>query len=247
MDNPVPSSALTRRDAFKTLFAGAAVLGLNLWAPRLLAADAVDPKNAELVLPKLPYAFDALEPHIDAETMKIHYSKHHQAYLNAANKVFAEHPELRATSPQELIAHLDKAPDAVRTTLRNQLGGHVNHSLFWTLLSPTGGGEPSGKLGDTIKASFGSFSGFQEKFATAAMTRFGSGWAWLLSDGGKLAVTSTANQDSPLSEGKVPVLGLDVWEHAYYLKYQNRRADYVKAFWNVANWKQAEENFERSV
>lgn len=252
MDQNAPAgAAVTRRDAFKTLFAGAALLGLNLWAPRVLAADSTTSTTSAggagpLTLPKLPYAYDALEPHIDARTMEIHYTKNHQAYINAANKVFADHPELlKGSSPEELIAHLDRAPESVRTTLRNQLGGHVNHSLFWTLLSPQGGGEPTGKLGDAVKTTFGSYSGFQEKFTAAAMSRFGSGWAWLVAKDGQLEVVSTANQDSPLSSGQTPILGLDVWEHAYYLKYQNRRADYVKAFWNVANWRQAEENYGR--
>jgi Fe-Mn family superoxide dismutase len=243
--SPFPETGFSRRDAFKTLFAGVALLGLNAWTPRLFAADTATEGSA-LTLPKLPYAFDALEPHIDARTMEIHYTKHHQAYINAANKVLTEHPELRASSPEELIAHLDRAPEAVRTTLRNQLGGHVNHSMFWLWLSPTGGGEPSGKLADGIKTAFGTLDGFKEKFSAAALSRFGSGWAWLALNNGKLEIQSTPNQDSPLSDGKLPVLGLDVWEHAYYLKYQNRRADYVKAFWNVVNWSRAEENFTRA-
>lgn len=244
MDNPPGSiHTLSRRDAFKTLFAGATVLGMGLWSSRLAAADKTD--AAALELPKLPYAFDALEPHIDARTMEIHYTKHHQAYINAANKVFSEHADLRASSPDQIIAHLEQAPEAVRTTLRNQLGGHVNHTFFWTILSPKGGGEPSGKLAEEIKTAFGSVDAFKEKFAAAAAGRFGSGWAWLVLQGGKLEVTSTANQDSPLSEGKIPIVGLDVWEHAYYLKYQNRRPDYVKAFWNVVNWSQAQENFAK--
>jgi len=247
MDTPHCSgTGLSRRDAFKTLFAGAALLGLTAWTPRLLAADLAE-GSALLTLPKLPYAFDALEPHIDARTTEIHYTKHHQAYINAANKVLTEHPDLRKGTPEEIISHLDRAPEAVRTTLRNQLGGHVNHSLFWLLLSPTGGGEPGGKLAEGLKETFGGFDGFKEKFTAAALSRFGSGWAWLVVNSGKLEIISTGNQDSPLMEGKWPVLGLDVWEHAYYLKYQNRRADYVKAFWNVANWRQAEENFTRAT
>lgn len=243
---PSSGTGISRRDAFRTLLAGAALLGLNAWSPRLFAAEAGAEGGAVLALPKLPYAYDALEPHIDARTMEIHHTKHHQAYINAANKVLADHPELRTTSSEDLIAHLDRTPEAVRTTLRNQLGGHINHSLFWLLLSPTGGGEPGGKLADGIKEAFGGLDGFKEKFTAAAMGRFGSGWAWLVLNHGKLEILSTANQDSPLMEGKLPVLGLDVWEHAYYLKYQNRRADYVKAFWNVANWRQAEENYTRA-
>lgn len=247
MQNSHVSAAVTRRDAFKTLFAGATLLGLNLWTPRVLAAAGDPVTPPKLVLPKLPYEYSALEPHIDAQTMEIHHTKHHQAYINAANKVFAEHPELLAGLPEDLVAHLNRAPEAVRTTLRNQLGGHVNHSFFWTLLSPGGGGGPGGKMADAVSQNFGTFDGFKEKFGTAALGRFGSGWVWLVAHEGKLEITSTANQDSPLSEGKIPLLGLDVWEHAYYLKYQNRRADYVKAFWNVVKWAQVEQNFARAI
>ncbi|HSN53200.1 MAG TPA: superoxide dismutase [Candidatus Sulfomarinibacteraceae bacterium] len=195
-------------------------------------------------LPALPYAFDALEPHIDARTMEIHHGKHHAAYVSNLNAALDKHPELYDRSLDSLLADLAGVPEDIRTAVRNNGGGHANHSFFWPLLSGTGGGAPSGDLADAIKGGFGSFDSFKEKFAAAAMTRFGSGWAWLsLDGGGKLVVTSTANQDSPISEGLKPVLGLDVWEHAYYLHYQNRRADYVGAFWNVVNWKRAADNF----
>jgi len=241
------AAGFSRRDALKALFAGAAVLGLNVISPRLAGAEAgKDASNGELTLPKLPYAYDALEPHIDARTMEIHHTKHHQAYINGANKVFADHPELKQLSPDDLLAHLEKAPEALRTTLRNQLGGHVNHSLFWTIMAPNAGGLPTGKVADAINAAFGDFESFKKKFSAAASTRFGSGWAWLVSDHGKLDIISTANQDSPLMEGKLPLLGLDVWEHAYYLKYQNKRADYIAAWWNVVSWSQVEQSFDRT-
>lgn len=188
-------------------------------------------------LPKLPYAYDALEPHIDARTMEIHYTKHHQAYINNANNALKDHPALASKSVEDLVKNLGEVPENIRTTVRNNAGGHVNHSLFWTILAPNAGGEPSGDLAAAIQSTFGGFSEFKEKFNAAATTRFGSGWAWLSVDGsGKLLVESTANQDSPLMEGRTPVLGLDVWEHAYYLNYQNRRPDYISAFWNVVNW-----------
>lgn len=251
MENPAPSTfGVSRRDVFKTLFAGAALLGLNGLGVTVGAADAPPkspaPGGGEFTLPKLPYAYDALEPHIDAQTMEIHHTKHHQAYITAANKALADQKDLRALPVEQLLARLDRAPEQLRTTLRNQVGGHVNHTLFWVLLSPKGGGEPKGEVAREIDAAFGSFGKFQEQFAQAAMGRFGSGWAWLVRSAGKLEITSTANQDSPLMDGKIPLLGLDVWEHAYYLKYQNRRADYVKAFWNVVNWDQVAQNSEAS-
>lgn len=188
-------------------------------------------------LPKLPYAYDALEPHIDARTMEIHYTKHHQAYINNANNALKDHPALAAKSVEDLVKNLGEVPENIRTAVRNNAGGHANHSLFWTILAPNAGGEPGGDLAAAITSTFGGFSEFKEKFNAAATTRFGSGWAWLSVDGsGKLLVESTANQDSPLMEGRTPVLGLDVWEHAYYLNYQNRRPDYITAFWNVVNW-----------
>jgi Fe-Mn family superoxide dismutase len=201
-------------------------------------------------LPKLPYAYDALVPHIDAKTMEIHYTKHHQAYITNANNLLKDHPALAALPVNDLIADLSRVPDAIRAGLRNNAGGHSNHSFFWTILGPGQGGAPKGKLAAAITASFGSFDKFKEEFGKAAATRFGSGWAWLAVTGDKkLAIGSTANQDSPLMgkavagfEGK-PVIGLDVWEHAYYLHYQNRRPDYIAAWWNVVNWDAAEANY----
>ncbi|MDX1969631.1 MAG: superoxide dismutase [Planctomycetaceae bacterium] len=187
-------------------------------------------------LPPLPYANNALEPHIDARTMEIHQSKHHQAYINNANNALKDHPALEAKSVEELISDLSQVPEAIRTVVRNNAGGHANHSLFWTVMAPNAGGEPTGDLAAAISAAFGSFAAFKEKFAQAATTRFGSGWAWLVVSTGALEVTSTPNQDSPLMEGKTPILGLDVWEHAYYLNYQNLRPKYIEAFWNVVNW-----------
>jgi len=187
-------------------------------------------------LPDLPYAHDALEPHIDARTMEIHHGKHHQAYINNVNGALEAHPDLAAKSVEDLVSDLAAVPEAIRGAVRNNGGGHANHSLFWTVMGPGGGGEPSGDLAAAINAACGSFDGFKEQFSKAAATRFGSGWAWLSVDGDKVVVESTPNQDTPLSEGRTPILGLDVWEHAYYLNYQNRRPDYVAAFFNVVNW-----------
>lgn len=187
-------------------------------------------------LPQLPYAYDALEPHIDKETMNIHHSKHHNTYVTNLNNALAGNEELLSKSVEEVIANLDAVPEAARTAVRNNGGGHANHTLFWQILSPNGGGEPTGDLLAAINAKFGNLDSFKEEFAKAATTRFGSGWAWLAVNNGELEVTSTPNQDSPLMEGKTPILGLDVWEHAYYLKFQNRRPDYINTFWNVVNW-----------
>ena len=188
-------------------------------------------------LPQLPYAYDALEPHIDARTMEIHHTKHHQAYVNNVNAALEKAPEWQGKSLDELMRGINSVPEAVRTAVRNNGGGHWNHSLFWQVMGPNKGGEPSGKLAAAMKSSFGDFAKFKEQFAAAATGRFGSGWAWLIDEGnGKLSITSTPNQDNPLMEGKKAILGLDVWEHAYYLKYQNRRPDYVTAWWNVVNW-----------
>jgi superoxide dismutase, Fe-Mn family len=187
-------------------------------------------------LPPLPYANDALEPHIDAKTMEIHHTKHHQAYVNNLNAAIEKAPELAKKSLDDLMRRINSVPEAVRTAVRNNGGGHWNHSLFWQLMGPGKGGEPTGKLADAIKSSFGDFAKFKEQFAAAGVGRFGSGWAWLITDGGKLSITSTPNQDNPLMEGKQAILGLDVWEHAYYLKYQNRRPDYITAWWNVVDW-----------
>jgi Fe-Mn family superoxide dismutase len=201
-------------------------------------------------LPPLPYPKEALEPNIDAQTMEIHHDKHHGAYVSNVNKAIAGKADLEKKSVEDLISNLDAVPPDIRTAVRNNGGGHANHSMFWKLLGPKAGGAPTGKLADDIKSTFGSFEAFKEKFEAAGMGRFGSGWAWLVVNQGRLEVASTANQDNPLmgkavsgAEGK-PVLGCDVWEHAYYLKYQNRRADYLKAFWNVVNWSEAAKNYE---
>jgi Fe-Mn family superoxide dismutase len=196
-------------------------------------------------LPKLPYATDALEPFIDKMTMEIHHGKHHNAYVTNLNKALESAPELAGKSIEELLSsNLAIVPEAIKTAVRNNGGGHANHSMFWTILAPaSSAGAPSGKLADDINATFGSLDGLKEKFNAAATTRFGSGWAWLLKSNGKLEVTSTANQDSPMMEGKSAVMGLDVWEHAYYLHYQNRRPEYIGAFWNIVNWKEVESRY----
>jgi Fe-Mn family superoxide dismutase len=188
-------------------------------------------------LPPLPYPADALEPNIDKTTMEIHHDKHHGAYVNNLNKALESAPEWQNKSIEEILTNLNSVPESIRTAVRNNGGGHANHSLFWNWLSPKGGGSPKGDVESVITSNFGSFDGFKEKFNAAATGRFGSGWAWLVKDGnGKFEIISTANQDSPLMEGKKPILGLDVWEHAYYLKYQNRRPEYIAAWWNVVNW-----------
>ncbi len=193
-------------------------------------------------LPPLPYPTNALEPHIDARTMEIHHGKHHQTYITNANNLLAG-SELASKSVEDLIANLDAVPEAIRAGVRNNAGGHANHSFFWKIISPSGGGAPVGKLAAAIEAELGGLAAFKEAFAKAGATRFGSGWAWLSVKGGKLVVSSTPNQDSPIMEGAKPVIGLDVWEHAYYLNYQNRRPDYIAAFWNVVDWKAAEANY----
>jgi superoxide dismutase, Fe-Mn family len=195
-------------------------------------------------LPKLDYSYDALEPHFDARTMEIHHTKHHQAYITNVNKALEGHDQLASKSVEDLISDLNAVPESIRTVVRNNGGGHANHSLFWKVIGPNQGGAPKGSLADAISSSLGGFEKFKEEFAKAATTRFGSGWAWLSVKDGKLVVHSTANQDSPLMEGAKPVLGLDVWEHSYYLKYQNRRPDYIAAFWSVVNWEQAEKNYQ---
>src|SRR3989338_1472914 len=196
-------------------------------------------------LPSLPYDYGALEPHIDAKTMEIHHTKHHQAYIDNLNKAITGKVDLEKKSIEDLISNLNAVPEEIRTAVRNNGGGHVNHSLFWKIMGPKVGGEPSGELGSEITTVFDSFAAFKEKFETAAKTRFGSGWAWLALDkSGKLEVYSTANQDNPIMEGKQPIFGLDVWEHAYYLKYQNRRPDYVTAWWNVVNWNAVSEQYK---
>jgi Fe-Mn family superoxide dismutase len=195
-------------------------------------------------LPPLPYAYNALEPHIDELTMQIHHDRHHATYVNNLNAALEGHPELQQKPLEELLANLDAVPESIRTAVRNNGGGHANHTLFWEIMSPNGGGQPTGALADAINSTFGSFENFKEQFTKAAVGRFGSGWAWLVVDNGKLAITSTPNQDNPIMEGKTPILGLDVWEHAYYLKYQNKRPDYIAAWWNVVNWAEVNKRFE---
>jgi Fe-Mn family superoxide dismutase len=195
-------------------------------------------------LPPLPYAFDALEPHIDAQTMQIHHDKHHAAYVAILNKAVAPFPELGKKPVKDLLKDLSAVPEKIRTAVRNQGGGHYNHSLFWQMMSKNGGGQPAGELSKAIDRKFGSFGAFKDQFTKAAVVQFGSGWAWLVSDGGELRIQSTPNQDSPVSEGKQPLLGLDVWEHAYYLKYQNRRPEYVAAWFNVIHWDDVSRRFE---
>ncbi|HVW05766.1 MAG TPA: superoxide dismutase [Vicinamibacterales bacterium] len=187
-------------------------------------------------LPPLPYDAAALEPHIDAQTMQIHHDKHHAAYVNNLNAALEKHPSLQSKSAEDLIKNLSAVPEDIRTAVRNNGGGHVNHTMFWQIMGPGKGGAPTGAIAETINATFGGFDAFKEQMNKAGAGRFGSGWAWLVDAGGKLAIESTANQDNPLMEGKRPIFGIDVWEHAYYLKYQNRRPDYLAAWWNVINW-----------
>jgi superoxide dismutase, Fe-Mn family len=189
-------------------------------------------------LPSLPYPYNALEPHIDEQTMRIHHEKHHGAYVTNANAAIEKHPNLQGRSIEDLLRSISEVPEDIRTVIRNHGGGHANHAMFWRIMAPKAGGAPTGAIADAINSTFGSFDTFKEQFDKAAMGRFGSGWAWLVDVNGKLQVESTANQDSPLMEGKKPIFGLDVWEHAYYLKYQNRRADYIGAWWNVVNWEE---------
>jgi len=195
-------------------------------------------------LPPLPYPKDALEPHIDAQTMEIHHGKHHNAYVTNLNKAIAGKGDLENKPIEQLISNMNAVPEDIRAAVRNNGGGHANHSMFWKIMGPGAGGKPSGKLAEDINAAFGSFDGFKEKFEAAGAGRFGSGWAWLVVKNGKLEIMSTANQDNPLMEGIKPVMGCDVWEHAYYLKYQNRRPDYLKAWWNVVNWNEVTKNYE---
>lgn len=198
-------------------------------------------------LPPLPFAYDALEPVIDTETLHIHHDKHHATYVANTNKLLEGHPELAAMDLIELMGNLDKAPDDIRQGLRNNGGGVTNHNLYWEIMGPKGGGTPTGELAQAIESQFGSFENFKEKFSNAGITRFGSGWAWLVVDGGKLVITSTPNQDSPYNEKKTPILVMDVWEHAYYLKYQNRRAEYVAAWWNVVNWQEVARRYQEAL
>ena len=194
-------------------------------------------------LPALPYDAAALEPHIDTQTMQIHQGKHHAAYVNNLNAALEPHADLAGKSAEDLIRNLSAVPEAIRPAVRNNGGGHVNHAMFWQIMGPGKGGAPSGALADAIAGAFGSVDAFKEQFAKAGMTRFGSGWAWLVESGGKLAIESTANQDNPMMDGKRPIMGVDVWEHAYYLKYQNRRNDYLAAWWHVVNWDEVAKRF----
>lgn len=194
-------------------------------------------------LPPLPYAFNALEPHIDAKTMEIHHDKHHGTYVTNLNNALKDHPDLANKSVEDLLGHINDVPEAIRTAVRNNGGGHANHSMFWAIMKPNGGGQPTGDLARAIDSTFGSFDQFKAQFEDAGLKRFGSGWAWLISSGGKLQIISTANQDSPFMDGNYPIMGNDVWEHAYYLNYQNRRGDYLKAWWNVVNWDEVARRF----
>ena len=195
-------------------------------------------------VPPLPYAYDALEPHIDEQTMRIHHDKHHAAYVNNLNAALEKAPQLQQKSVDDLVRGINSVPEEIRTAVRNNGGGHVNHTMFWEIMGPGKGGAPTGRVGEAISSSFGSFDSFKEQFAKAGVGRFGSGWVWLIDAGGKLVIESSANQDSPLMEGKKAILGLDVWEHAYYLKYQNRRPDYITAWWNVVNWDEVNKRFK---
>jgi len=238
---------MTRRQALKTTLltslACATAVKIPFANAQTSAATAAG-AGGPFTLPSLPYAFDALEPHIDAQTMQIHHDKHHAAYVANLNKAVAEIPTPIAPTVDLLLKNLNSVPEKVRVAVRNQGGGHYNHSLFWQMMKKNGGGEPSGELAKAIDKSFGSFNAFKDQFTKAAVGQFGSGWAWLVKDSGDLKIVPTANQDSPLSEGKTPLLGIDVWEHAYYLKYQNRRPEYVTAWFNVINWDFVAQRFQ---
>jgi Fe-Mn family superoxide dismutase len=239
--NAVDRRSFLGQSAATLAAAGAAA---SLLAPIGAAhAQAAPAPSAAYTLPKLPYAYDALEPYIDAETMMIHHDKHKKAYLDKLLAALADHKDLMKKSPTELVSNLADVPEAIRTAVQNQGGGVVNHTFFWNIMGPGKGGKPTGELAKAIDAKFGSFDKFKEQFAAAAAARFGSGWAWLVKSDSGLEIVSTANQDSPLSMGKTPIIGLDVWEHAYYLKYRNMRPDYVTQWWNVVNWDQAAEHF----
>jgi Fe-Mn family superoxide dismutase len=239
---------MTRRDAIKVMGGGAALVSLGAlsrtWAADANLSAAGGRTKQPFELPKLDYAFDGLEPHIDALTMEIHYSKHHAAYIKNANKALEGHPALALMTAEEILANLPSIEEPLRSTLRNNVGGHVNHSFWWSILSPKGGGEPTGRLADAMTRTYTSFDAFKTRFKEGSMKRFGSGWQWLaMMKDGRLFIHSTENQDSTLSEGLVPIIGIDVWEHAYYLKHQNLRGDYVDAFWDVVNWEQAGRNY----
>jgi superoxide dismutase, Fe-Mn family len=235
---------MTRREALKSAVLVTAVCATGV-QPAASQPSATPPPGGPFTLPALPYALDALEPHIDARTMEIHHGKHHAAYVTNLNKAIAEAPPLKTKSVEDLVKDLNSVPEKIRTAVRNNGGGHSNHTLFWQMLKKGGGGEPKGELGKAIDKTFNNYSGFKEKLSEAATKVFGSGWAWLLLEGKDLKIESTPNQDSPLSQGKSPLLGIDVWEHAYYLKYQNRRADYIAAWFNVINWDFVADRFSK--
>ncbi|PYV36841.1 MAG: superoxide dismutase [Acidobacteria bacterium] len=243
---------LCRRQALKAAFATAAYAAATSSSAvkagtAVVSTAALEPKDP-FTLPPLPYSFDALEPHIDAETMQIHHDKHHAAYVTNLNKAVADHPELASKSVEDLIRNLTSVPEDIRTAVRNHGGGHANHSLFWQALKKNAGAAPQGELAKAIDKKFGSFASFKDEFTKAATTLFGSGWAWLSLDSSKeLRIEPAPNQDSPLSVGRTPLLGIDVWEHAYYLKYQNRRADYIKAFYDVINWDFVAERYQKQL
>lgn len=229
--------AVNRRQFLFLLGAGVSTLALDSSALAQNTPTGSPDKTGAIQLPPLPYPYEALEPHIDAATMRFHHDKHHAAYVKNLNAALDKHPELKNKSVEQLLRDLNSVPEDIRTTVRNNGGGHVNHSMFWRIMKPKGGGEPTGAIASGIKQNFGSFAAFKKQFNEAGGARFGSGWVWLVrTQDGKLAITTTPNQDSPLSEGNYPIMGNDVWEHAYYLKYQNRRADYLDAWWNVLNW-----------
>jgi superoxide dismutase, Fe-Mn family len=236
------SPSLTRRELLRTAVGGTVTLAL----PPLCRLAADDAKEAAYQLPKLPYPYDALEPHIDARTMEIHHDKHHKAYVDNLNKALEGYPRLRGMSVEKLLRDIGQVPEEVRPAVINNGGGNANHTLFWLVMAPKASGSPKGELARAIDASFGSFDKFQAKLSDAAVKRFGSGWAWLVLDKAKLAVLGSANQDSPLMKGQTPILGIDVWEHAYYLKYQTRRPDYVKAWWHVVNWENVAERYAQA-
>jgi Fe-Mn family superoxide dismutase len=212
---------------------------------RLTALD--EETSMAFTLPPLPYPADALEPSIDRQTMEIHHDRHHGTYVNNLNAALEQYPDLQSKSIEELLRAVNSVPENIRTAVRNSGGGHANHSMFWQVMAPNAGGQPTGAIADSIKASFGSFDAFKDQFTKAALGRFGSGWAWVIQQGGRLVIESTPNQDSPLMEGRTPVFGLDVWEHAYYLKYQNRRADYISAWWNLVNWVEVNKRLSREL
>lgn len=214
---------------------------ISLFLPGM---DKVSAEGQLFTLPPLPYGYDALEPHIDERTMRFHHDKHHNAYVQNLNKALASYPEFQGKSVEYLIQNLDRIPESIRQTVRNNGGGHLNHTMFWEIMGPNGGGEPKGPIGEAIRGSFGGFTQFKEGFTQAGLRLFGSGWVWLIRSGNKLEITTTANQDSPLMQNQFPILGNDLWEHAYYLNYQNRRADYLKSWWNVLNWTEINRRFE---